>query len=130
MGDNRTRDGSSDSAESERSSAASGEAPEVTPANPAVASGDPFAELGGIDKLRRLAHESNQPKPSRFRRMRQKREERRLRKRAKRQVVSDGGSSLPAEPADEGHTANWCEPVGVNVLLGADRICPACGRVV
>ncbi len=97
--------------------------------------GDPFAEPDGLVVLRRLAQEASKPDKiqSRFRVLRG-----RTRHDNKHHIVNDKSAQVrrgltvhPVEGSEENaHTPNWCPAEGKNILMRANRSCPACGQVV
>ncbi len=99
-----------------------------------VVDGDPFAELDGLVVLRRLAQQSSKPgkTQSRFRRLR--RSTRHDNKHHRANHNERGRRDLTAHPAagsgEDVHTPKWCPTVRKNILMRADRSCPACGRAV
>ena len=104
-------------------------APEVTRA---VVDGDPFAASDSLAVLRRLAQEATKSKPPRLGGFHVRRQHRQLRKREERRAATRQTTNPEprAEQRDPDHTPNWCPTMSVNVLLTADRTCPACNESV
>jgi len=98
--------------------------------------GDPFAASNGLVVLRRLAQESSKPGKTQSRFL--GRQRRRTRQGNKQSSVDDKASTarlnLMVHPVEgtreDAHTANWCPVVGKNILMRADRSCPACDQAV
>ena len=98
----------------------------------AAVDGDPFAAADSLSTLRRLAQESGKANPSRFQGRLARRHARQLRRREQRRASTrhaPRGQSTPSLDRSD-HTAYWCPTVEVNILMPADRTCPACKQAI
>lgn len=95
--------------------------------------GDPLGEFDGLLVLRRLAQEASKPQ-ARFRGLRRRARHDNKHRRVSRESFTPARRDLTVHPEESpgqyAHTPNWCPTVGINILMRADRSCPACGGAV